>query len=148
MKQHYIYSDGKPYIVDKEVYLAINQLTNRIYYVRRNAGQCRAASRQRSRCEGDCCSCRSYVNQDETIDNDWQVGSHMPPSVEDEASCAGILDAMQQIDPDGRLIGRLYLLRCRDTDIARILGISPSTYSRRKSRIQRYLRKYLAHDNN
>lgn len=148
MKGFYIYSGGKPYPVSKEVYDGINQMTNRIYYVRRSAGQCRATRRQRSRCEGDCCSCRNYVNQEENADNDWMVSSHMPPSIEDEASCAGILDAMQEIDPDGRLIGRLYLLHYGDADIAKILGISRNAYYRRKSRIQRYLHKYLSCDNN
>lgn len=152
MKNHYILSGGERYQVSKDIYNGINQTTNRIYYRRSRAEQCRATKGQRSRCEGDCSSCPGYIKNETDIDDTWLVSrraltASAPDSMEELAYCADILDAMQEADPDGRRIGRLYLLRCKDVDIAQILGISKSAYYRRKRKIKAHLRKYLAQDN-
>ena len=149
MKAYYIYSGGQKYQVSKELYSEINHTTNQIHYRRCNAKQCRANQRQRARCEGDCYCCRYYVNQPADIDDTWLV-SHRASNVnslsdaENQISCDELLDAMQAAVPDGRRIGQLYLLRFKDAEIARILGISKSAFARRKAKIKAHLRKYLA----
>lgn len=150
MKDYYIISGRKRYQVKKEVYSSINQLTNRIHYLCDIADQCHTSEKARSRCEGDCSACWYYVSQEAQIDDPVtlnRIELASPTLVEDEVYCAGILDVMQEADPDGRRIGRLYLLHCQDVDIAQILGITKSAYYRRKAKIKAHLRKYLAQDN-
>lgn len=142
----YIFSGGKNYYVNREIYSAINQMNNRTYYLRHEADQCHATGKQRTRCESDCNSCPGYVNQEETLDNTWLIPGSREPSLEDIAACTEILDAMQEIDPDGRRIGQLYLSGCRDADIARILRISTSAFYRRKRKIKHQLHKRLTKD--
>lgn len=139
----YIFSGGNRYYVSQEIDSVINQMNNRTYYLRHNADQCHATSKQRARCESDCSCCPGYVNQEESFDNTWMIPGIREPSLEDIAACTEILDAMQEIDPDGRRIGRLYLGGCRDADIARILGISTQAFYRRKRKLRAYLSEVI-----
>lgn len=143
MKKHYIISGGKKYDVNREIYTAINQMNNRTYYLRHDADQCHATSKQRTRCESDCNRCPGYANQEETLDHTWMIPGSREPSLEDIAACAEILDAMQAVDPDGRRIGQLYLGGCRDADIARILQISADAFYRRKRKLKARLRRLI-----
>lgn len=144
MKKHYyIISGGTKHYVDREIYSAINQMNNRIHYLQRQAKHCIARKKSSSLCDGDCPACAYYMNREESIGNTWMIPGSREPSLEDIAACTEILDAMQEIDPDGRRIGQLYLGGCRDADIARILGISTSAFYRRKKKIKARLRKII-----
>ena len=67
------------------------------------------------------------------------------PSTTDMESYMHVVDilaAMQQVDPDGERIGRMYIAGYTDAEIARALGIPRSTFHDRKNRIRKHI-KYV-----
>ena len=148
MKKRFIYSAGELYEVSEDVYDAMNQLTNKVHYRRRNAGQCRANQREMAVCDGDCPICRHYIFTELSVEememrNDCQIPDRKEEDMIANLRVEEILSLMQKADSNGEQIGQLYLKGYTDNEIAQKLSMPKSTFSDRKKKIQNYLKKYL-----
>lgn len=146
MKTYYVYCKGKPIEVDHEVYQAITQLTNQVYYHAHMRGECAANYRQRAVwCDGDCHMCRYYVPK--AISADWMAEcghevAHVG-ALDDWMvyRCEDTIADMARVDPMyGERIGRMIMDGWQIVDIAAVLDIPVSTLRDRLRRIGRRIR--------
>lgn len=148
MKKRFIYSAGELYEVSEDIYDAMNQLTNKVHYRRRSAGQCRANQREMAACDGDCPMCKYYSSSELSVEememrNDCQIPDSKGVDRNANLYVEEILNLMQACDPQGAQIGKMYLKGYTDSEIANKLGIPKSTFSDRKNRIRKFLKKHL-----
>ena len=110
------------------------------------------------RCLGDCAACKYSHHMDNAISHDTVIdeseGITIADTVKDpsplideimaqNATLEYLLNALAEIDPDGRRIGELMLEGKSGREISRVLGIAHTTYLRRLSKVQAELRKHL-----
>ena len=146
-----VYIQGQAVPVTGEVYDAYYQPIWRTFNFARMHGQCSIPDWHG--CEGDCGICRYKTAGDEFSLNELaEANAHELINTDTDPACIvegmivmeDILDAIEEIDPDGRKIAMLMTAGETDSSIARTLKIPGSTFYKRKMRIRRELKKIIS----
>lgn len=142
--------------VNEEVYRTYYQPIWRTWKYAKRHGTC--TGEDWKRCLGDCVGCNRCHHLDDCISLDvviddleeTTVGDTVadPSSLIDEVMAQNtaleeLLNALQEIDPDGRRIGELLLEGKSRHDISKIFNIGTSTFYKRFDRLKDKLRQYL-----
>lgn len=146
-KQRFIYLGGKPIPVNEEVYHIWYQPIWRTHDFARRHGQCSCANWHL--CEGDCFICRFRMDGENTsldrLYDDYEYepedSSHSEDIALDLILLEELLDELEEIDPDGRRIGKVLLDGLTDREAAETLGMPTTTYSSKKLKLRRELKK-------
>ena len=146
-EQRYIYLDGKPIPVSEEVYLAWYRPVWKVHTDASRAGQCGQSNWKR--CCGDCgiCSFRLAGNTlsldfwADECDYEPQSTSSAEDIVLDSLLLEELLQELDRIDPDGRRIGEALLDGLTDREAARELDMPVTTYSSKKLKLRKALKK-------
>ena len=144
----FVYLDGKPIPVTEEVYLAWYRPVWRTHAFARRHGQCSLSRWQL--CEGDCGICRFRMAGDHSSLDDLREAYEMEPAdpgtdperiVMDAILLEELLNELDEIDPNGRRMAEVLLDGLDDRAAAKALGMAKSTFSDRKLRLRRELKK-------
>ena len=150
VNQRYIYVDGQAVPVTEEVYQAYYRPIWRTHDFAKRHGQC--AINDWRKCQGDCGLCKYRTNGDSgSVDylyDEYELevedfGSDPADIIGDALILEELLQALEEIDPDGRRIAELLMDGQTDRSIAALLGQAKSTFSERKLRIRRELKNCL-----
>ena len=145
-----IYLHGQVIPVTEEVYQAYYRPIWRVHDFARRHGQCCLSDWRK--CEGDCAVCRyRTVGDGGSIDmlfDEYEleiedIGSNPEDIVGDALLLEALLKELDEIDPDGRRIAELLMDGETDRNIAQLLGMARSSFSDRKLRIRKELKKRL-----
>ncbi len=149
-KTRTIYLQGQRIPVTEEVYQAYYRPIWRVHDYARRHGQCGISDWRR--CEGDCGLCKHHTTGDggsidflfEEYELEFEAEGSNPEDIIGEALLLEeLLKELDEIDPDGRRIAELLMDGETDRNIASSLGIARSTFSDRKLRIRKELKKRL-----
>ena len=149
-KTRSIYLQGQVIPVTEEVYQAYYRPIWRVHDYARRHGQCCISDWRR--CEGDCGLCKYHtIGDGGSIDfllDEYELdiedtGSNPEDIVGEALLLEELLKELDEIDPDGRRIAELLMDGETDRNIATILGMARSSFSDRKLRIRRELKKRL-----
>ena len=145
-----IFLNGKPVPVTEEVYLEWYRPIWRTHERASRRGQCSCPKWQL--CEGDCAICRfcqagNMTSLDQIRDN-YELEPEDPDSdpagiVMDAILLEELLDALDEIDPYGRRIAELLLEGLDDRTAAKALGMAKSTYSDKKLKLRKELKRRM-----
>lgn len=150
------YRDFQFVEVSEEVYRTYYQPIWRVWKETHKHGACRGT--EWKRCLGDCATCTRYqrgshiLSLDVVVDEDecTTVADTLidPEPLIDEvltqnAVLEELLDALQELDPDGRRIGELLLEGKTKVEISSILGIARTTYNYRFDKLRKSLAERL-----
>lgn len=143
-----IYLNGQPVPVTEEVYLAWYRPIWRTHDFARRHGQCSLSRWQL--CEGDCGICRFRMASDHSSLDDLRDAYELEPTdpstdpesiVMDAVLLEELLDELDEIDPNGRRIAEMLLDGLDDRAAAKALGMAKSTFSDKKLKLRRELKK-------
>lgn len=143
-----IYLNGQPVPVTEEVYLEWYRPIWRCHDFARRHGQCSLSRWQL--CEGDCGICRFKMAGDHSSIDDLRDNYELEPAapgadpegiVMDAILLEELLDELDEIDPNGRRIAEVLLDGLDDRAAAKALGMARSTYSDKKLKLRRELKK-------
>ena len=143
-----IYLNGEPIPVTEEVYLTWYSPIWRCHNFTLRHGQCSCSRWQL--CEGDCGICRfrmagDHSSLDDLYDNyelePADPGSDPESIVMDAILLEELLDELDRIDPNGRRIAEVLLDGLDDRAAAKALGMAKSTFSDKKLKLRRELKK-------
>ena len=149
-KTRNIYLQGQVIPVTEEVYQAYYRPIWRVHDFARRHGQCCISDWRR--CEGDCGLCKYHtIGDGGSIDflmDEYELdiedtGSNPEDIVGEALRLEELLKELDEIDPDGRRIAELLMDGETDRNIATILGMARSSFSDRKLRICKELKKRL-----
>lgn len=147
-KRRAIRLNGEMISVTEEIYQEWYRPIWRTHDFARRHGQCGCSDWRR--CEGDCALCSYRLVGDQASLDQWTdeygltleaYGADPLETVEGRDTCEALLRKLDEIDPIGRKITQLLLDGVNDRTAAQILGLPRSTYSDRKIRIRRELKK-------
>lgn len=143
-----IYLNGQPVPVTEEVYLEWYRPIWRTHDFARRHGQCSCSRWQL--CEGDCGICRFKMAGDHSSIDDLRDNYALEPAapgadpegiVMDAILLDELLDELDEIDPNSRRIAEVLLDGLDDRAAAKALGMARSTYSDKKLKLRRELKK-------
>ena len=143
-----IYLNGQPVPVTEEVYREWYRPIWRTHDFARRHGQCKLTRWQL--CEGDCGICRFRMAGDNSSIEDLRDAYELEPAdpstdpesiVMDTILLEELLDELDQIDPNGRRIAEVLLDGLDDRNAAKALGMAKSTFSDKKLKLRRELKK-------
>lgn len=144
----FVYLNGEPIPVTEEVYLAWYRPVWLTHDFARRHGQCSLNRWQL--CEGDCGICRFKMAGDHSSLDALRDAYELEPADPDsDPECIvmetilleELLDELDRIDPNGRRIAKALLDGLDDRAAARALGMAKSTFSDKKLKLRRELRK-------
>lgn len=150
------HSDYEYMEVSKEVYLAFHRPIWVTWKEKKKLGCCSGCDWKC--CMGDCCDCPHYHRGSEVLSLDAPFGDDefttLGDTIEDPDSCIDeiltqstvleeLLNALQEIDPDGRRIGELLSEGKSGHEVCDILGMAHTTYLRRFKKMQEALKTRL-----
>ncbi len=147
-KKYQIYLNGELIPVTEEVYKAWYRPIWRTYKFARRHNQCTCP--QWHLCEGDCNVCQyqklgDHSSLDLMFDDSLQQleaqNSDPEEIVLDAMSTEELLHTLDEIDPYGSRIAKCLLNKADNRDASETLGLAKSTYSDKKMKIRRELRK-------
>lgn len=143
-----VYLNGQAIPVSKEVYEEYYRDIWKVYKIMRRRGLCAQSNWQR--CGGDCGYCNYQLGEynvslELLLENsDFEIGvpdSNPGDIIECKMFLEKALNSADQIVPGGKRILELFSEGNTDRDIADILSIPHSTFSKRKLKLFRELRK-------
>lgn len=154
-KVYRIKLNGEYVTVSKEVYLEwYRPIWRTLRYAYRH-GQCRSPHWQF--CVGDCGVCEfrrkgDLYSSDELFDAyDYEFGAaeSVDPAIQalDNISLCDLLDELDRIDPIYRRMAELLESGVNDRAAAEMLGLPKSTYSDKKMKLRRELKKWYGKNN-
>jgi len=150
------YRDFQFVEVSEEVYRTYYQPIWRTWKETHRHGACRGI--EWKRCLGDCATCTRYQRGSDILSLDVVVDEDECTTVADmlidpeplidevltqNAVLEELLNALQEIDPDGRRIGELLLEGKSRLDISKIFNTNTSTFYKRFDRLKERLRQHL-----
>lgn len=145
-KDYQIYLNGKLIPVTEEVYKAWYRPIWRTHHFARRHGQCACPRWQL--CEGDCGLCEyqklgDLYSLDLLYDDSSSESEALDPAeiVIDAMGADELLRELDGIDSYGSRIARLLLDGVNDRDAGAFLGLAKSTYSDKKMKLRRAMRK-------
>ena len=142
--------------VSEEVYRTYYQPIWKTWKYAKRHGTC--TGEDWKRCLGDCVGCPCCHHLDDCISLDVIVDDSEQTTIADtiadptplidevmvhNAALEELLNALQELDPDGRRIGELLLQGKSKYDISKIINIGTSTFYKRFDRLKEHLRQYL-----
>lgn len=148
--ENYIYLNDRYIPVTREVYLEWYRLIWRIHDYMTNHNACSCP--QWWICQGDCGVCRFRIQGDiESFDekkiaptNTCSAYGRDPADVViEKMELEEILNELKRIDPDGARMAILLEQGLTNREVAEVIGIPRSTFSRRKLKLRSGLKKYL-----
>lgn len=143
-----IYLNGQPVPVTEEVYLEWYRPIWRCHDFARRHSQCSLSRWQL--CEGDCGTCRFRIAGDHSSLDDLHDAYELEPAdpstdpesiVMDALLLEELLAELDEIDPNGRRIAEVLMDGLDDRAAAKALGMAKSTYSDKKLKLRRELKK-------
>lgn len=142
--------------VSEEVYRTYYQPIWKTWKYAKRHGTC--TGEDWKRCLGDCIGCPRCHHLDDCISLDVVVDDSEQTTIADtiadptplidevlaqNAALEELLDALQELDPDGRRIGELLLEGKTKVEISSILGIARTTYNYRFDKLRKALTERL-----
>ena len=141
----HIYLNGQPVPVTEEVYLEWYRPIWRTHDFARRHGQCSCSRWQL--CEGDCGICRFKMAGDQSSIDGLRDSYEMEPAAPGADPEGIVMEAilleelLGEINPNGRRIAEVLLDGLDDRAAAKALGMARSTYSDKKLKLRRELKK-------
>ena len=136
---------------EEEVYKELRHMRQRVCIRMRRQHQCVCPLGEQWRCNGVCEGCSYRKSEDVSLDNklgeseDLTYGSVLTDGVDYEEMCAeklhskAVLERLDEIMPQARVIGEMRLKGVSDREIAKAIGISRTSMYRLLVKVQAIL---------
>ena len=157
-KKYFIPVSGQWVEVSEEIYYEYYRPIWRTHEYAQRHGQCRCRKSDIWKCDGICQGCEFYtagnqISFDGTVDEEEDDDLMLENAIADEASPLEeiitdmeLLDALyeelEHLEPERRQICEL-LMQYSEREAAEMMGIPRSTFKRKWSRVQKYLKARL-----
>ena len=157
-KKYFIPVSGQWVEVSEEIYYEYYRPIWRTHEYAQRHGQCRCRKSDIWKCDGVCQGCEFYtagnqISFDGTVDEEEGDDLMLENAIADEASPLEeiitdmeLLDALyeelEHLEPERRQICEL-LMQYSEREAAEMMGIPRSTFKRKWSRVQKYLKARL-----
>ena len=157
-KKYFIPVSGQWVEVSEEIYYEYYRPIWRTHEYAQRHGQCRCRKSDIWKCDGICQGCEFYtagnqISFDGTVDEEEGDDLMLENAIADEASPLEeiitdmeLLDALyeelEHLEPERRQICEL-LMQYSEREAAEMMGIPRSTFKRKWSRVQKYLKARL-----